>query len=100
MNLNPTSTTVTITLTIRGLVQGVGFRRSLCDEARALGLDGWVRNRLDGSVEALLRGSPGAVAALAEWAHRGPPAARVDAVAARPGDAGATLAGFEQLPTA
>lgn len=47
------------------------------DEARLLGLAGWVRNRADGSVEALVQGPSGAVAAIVAWARRGPPAARV-----------------------
>ncbi|MBI2308932.1 MAG: acylphosphatase [Rhodocyclales bacterium] len=87
-------------LRVRGSVQGVGFRWSLCAEAEVLGLDGWVRNRRDGSVEALLQGAPEAVAALVAWAHRGPPAARVSAVESIPEAADPTLVGFAQLPTA
>lgn len=67
-------------LLIHGVVQGVGFRWSLCAEARRLGVAGWVRNRRDGCVEALLQGTPEALAALTAWAHRGPPDARVSAV--------------------
>lgn len=59
-------------------MQGVGFRYALRREAERAGVRGWVRNRLDGSVEALLQGEPGAVARLVEWARRGPAAARVD----------------------
>lgn len=87
-------------LRVRGVVQGVGFRWSLCAEAQALGLAGWVRNRRDGSVEALLQGPPEAVAALVDWAHRGPPAARVSAVESVAEAIDPALAGFEQLPTA
>ncbi len=94
------TTTITQTLRIRGLVQGVGFRWSLCGEARALGLAGWVRNRRDGSVEALVRGPREAVAALVDWAHRGPPAARVRTVETTPGDATVPLDGFVQLSSA
>ena len=47
---------ITRRLRIRGRVQGVGYRDALCDEARASGVSGWVRNRLDGSVEALFQG--------------------------------------------
>jgi acylphosphatase len=47
------------------------------DEARSLGVLGWVRNRLDGSVEATIRGTPDAVDKVVEWARRGPPSARV-----------------------
>jgi acylphosphatase len=63
---------------VTGLVQGVGFRYALRDEAQRLGLRGWVRNRADGSVEALAQGEPQALEALIDWARRGPPAARVD----------------------
>lgn len=65
---------------VSGRVQGVGYRFALRDEARRLGISGWVRNRADGSVEALLQGADEAVAALVLWAQRGPRAARVDAV--------------------
>ena len=74
-------TLVTRRLLIQGRVQGVGFRWSLMERARQLGLDGWVRNRNDGSVEALATGPAEAVDALTLWAHRGPPQARVDQVA-------------------
>ena len=88
-------------LSITGRVQGVGFRYSLHAEARARGVRGWVRNRRDGSVEALLQGEAAAVEATIAWARRGPPAARVDRVELLPeGDeAGRSHAGFEQLPT-
>ena len=67
-------------LTIRGQVQGVGFRFGLLSEARAEGLTGWVRNRRDGTVEAHLQGDRDAVERVATWALRGPPAAQVAAV--------------------
>lgn len=84
-------------LTISGRVQGVGFRYALADEARARNLSGWVRNRRDGSVEAVVAGSEGDVAAVIAWAHRGPPAARVDAVAVEP--ASAQSPGFDIVTT-
>jgi acylphosphatase len=86
---------------IRGRVQGVGYRDSCAREAGKIGVAGWVRNRLDGSVEALLLGPPDRLARLVEWLHRGPPAARVDEVSVTPlappfPDADR----FERLPTA
>ena len=64
-------------LVIRGRVQGVGFREAMVAEARRLGVTGWVRNRLDRSVEAAVSGSAQQLAAIIEWAGRGPPAAHV-----------------------
>jgi acylphosphatase len=69
-------------LRIRGVVQGVGFRYAMCTEAQRLGLRGWVRNRRDGSVEALAAGPVEQLDALERWARRGPRAARVDSVEA------------------
>ena len=63
---------------IRGVVQGVGFRHSTCREARRLGLLGWVRNRADGSVEAVAVGDERQLDALLRWVRRGPPAAIVE----------------------
>ncbi|MCS6932307.1 MAG: acylphosphatase, partial [Acetobacteraceae bacterium] len=71
-------------LAIAGRVQGVGFRDWLVAEATAAGLSGWVRNRTDGTVEALLAGEAEAVARVAEACRRGPPAARVERVAEEP----------------
>lgn len=88
-------------LRISGLVQGVGYRYSLCRQAEALGLAGWVRNRLDGSVEALAIGAPEALDRLRQWAHDGPPAARVSRVEATFGEAAShgPLEGFVQRAT-
>lgn len=74
-------------LTIEGYVQGVGYRASLAREAEALGLRGWVRNRRDGSVEALVEGDPHAVEAIIRWARVGPPAAAVSNVTIEDADA-------------
>ncbi len=65
-------------LVMSGRVQGVGFRAWFEREARRLGLDGWVRNRMDGSVEALIAGSPSPVSEMRHLAGRGPRFARVD----------------------
>lgn len=67
-------------LRARGRVQGVGYRAWAAAEAEARGLEGWVRNRRDGSVEALIAGSAAAVAAMIEEARRGPWLARVSAL--------------------
>jgi len=75
---------ITRQISVRGRVQGVGFRDALRREARRLGVTGWVRNRADGSVEAVLQGSPEAVEKIIDWARRGPPAARVAAVRTGP----------------
>ncbi len=72
--------TVRAHIVVTGEVQGVAFRQSTADEARRLRVHGWVRNRLDGSVEAEAEGERAAVVALVAWCRRGPPAARVDAV--------------------
>jgi acylphosphatase len=65
---------------IRGVVQKIGFRVWVEREALGLGLKGWVRNRLDGSVEVLLAGPPTAMAAMIERCWRGPPLAKVESV--------------------
>ena len=67
---------------VRGRVQGVGYRYALQHEAVRLGITGWVRNRADGSVEALAQGPQQALDTLTAWARRGPPAARVSEVTA------------------
>lgn len=88
-------------LRISGRVQGVGYRESLRYEAEKLGVSGWVRNRLDGSVEALLQGPAEKVDALTAWARRGPAAARVlnVDVEAPQSEAEQRYAGFERRPT-
>jgi acylphosphatase len=70
-------------LFVRGRVQGVFFRASAQREARRLGLGGWVRNRVDGSVEILAEGEEQAIRELYGWAQKGPSAARVDRVETR-----------------
>ncbi|MCS4540415.1 MAG: acylphosphatase [Thaumarchaeota archaeon] len=73
-------TIVCVHLKVRGRVQGVFFRASMNDVAVANGVVGWVRNNLDGSVEALLQGREESVKAVEDWARNGPPGARVDSV--------------------
>ena len=67
-------------IVVSGRVQGVGFRYALADEARSRGIEGWVRNRRDGSVEAMIAGDADAVDALVAWARHGPPSAHVSGV--------------------
>ncbi|HEX2603546.1 MAG TPA: acylphosphatase [Oxalicibacterium sp.] len=67
-------------LRIIGIVQGVGYRAGFDAQARSLGLAGWVRNRRDGSVEAMVCGEHHALEKIITWAHRGPMMARVDQV--------------------
>ena len=84
-------------LTISGRVQGVGYRWSMVREAERLGVDGWVRNRQDGSVEALASGDEEAVLRLIWWARQGPAGARVDQVLVEIAEAAAP--GFQTRPT-
>jgi len=77
---------VTVRLTITGRVQGVGYRHWAVRTANGLGLRGWVRNRSDGSVEALVTGLAEDVAAMVEASRRGPVGARVAEVTAFPGE--------------
>lgn len=83
---------------IRGTVQGVWYRAWTVEQATARGLDGWVRNRADGSVEALFAGPAAAVESMLDACRVGPPAARVSDVERQPAtDPGPT--GFTQQPT-
>ena len=91
-------------VTIRGLVQGVGYRAWVDHEARARNLEGWVRNRRDGSVEALFCGPATAVAEMVALCRHGPPSARVENVISETADEdqlGLRHAGerFSVLPT-
>jgi acylphosphatase len=72
--------TGSVRVAIRGRVQGVGFRAWVEYTALLRGLDGWVRNRRDGSVEALFVGPVGDVRTMIEACRRGPPGARVEAL--------------------
>ena len=86
---------------IEGLVQGVGYRAAMHERARRLGVTGWVRNRRDGSVEAVAQGSAETLERFVAWAQQGPPAARVTSVRViDAGDEPEHFLRFEQLPTA
>ena len=89
----------TARLRITGRVQGVGYRDWVLRTARNLGLRGWVRNRTDGSVEALIAGEEAAVLAMIEACRRGPAPARVDDVDVRPAEATDVPDRFSQRPT-
>jgi len=77
---------ITLHLTIHGRVQGVFYRDTMQREAERLAITGWVRNREDGTVEAVVQGEASAVEAILHWAHRGPPHAQVDHVDTEAGD--------------
>ena len=87
-------------LTITGRVQGVGYRDWAMAAARRLGLSGWVRNRTDGAVEALIVGDDRLVGQMIDACRRGPAMARVDNVDIDPVDLDILPQGFTQLPTA
>jgi acylphosphatase len=86
-------------LIINGRVQGIGFRAWMVEKATALGLSGWVRNRLDGSVEALVAGDTAAVEELLRLCRRGPRMAEVVSIEEDLADP-PTHFGFRQVPSA
>lgn len=88
---------ITKHLIVHGRVQGVGFRESMCMQAERGGVTGWVRNRRDSTVEAMLHGLPEDVSGLVEWARRGPPAAHVTHVDVA--EVAGEYASFEWRPT-
>jgi len=88
---------ITRHLLIFGRVQGVGYRHYMSRSARELGITGWVRNRRDGSVEAMVSGTPAAVEKIIAWARRGPASAAVSGVEIT--EAGGSFANFDALPT-
>jgi acylphosphatase len=85
-------------LIVSGHVQGIGYRDWMVSRAQSLGVSGWVRNRRDGTVEALVDGETAAVEELLRACRRGPRLAEVDAIdeelAESPGEPG-----FRKLPT-
>lgn len=84
---------------VHGRVQGVSFRAWAVEQARRLGLDGWVRNRADGTVEALAAGPAATLETFAGALRRGPRLARVVRVDVAPADPIEAATGFRQLPT-
>jgi len=72
---------VRVRVVVSGLVQGVFYRDTCRERARAEGVGGWVRNRADGTVEAEFEGGPDAVDRMVAWCRSGPPRAHVEAVA-------------------
>jgi acylphosphatase len=90
--------TLTIRVRIRGRVQGVWYRGWTVNQARRLGVSGWVRNRRDGSVEAVFSGPEQAVQTMIHLCREGPPAARVSEVAEQI-ETAPVAPGFRQAPT-
>ena len=82
---------------VSGRVQGVWYRSWTVERAALYGLSGWVRNRADGTVEAVFAGHAAAVDAMVEECRQGPPAARVSGVTVSAGEFAGT--GFQQRPT-
>jgi acylphosphatase len=85
-------------LLITGIVQGVGFRYAMAAQARLLGVGGWVRNRRDGSVEAMIAGDAAQINEMLAWSRIGPAGAAVDDVLVE--TATGEFSTFEMLPTA
>lgn len=94
------SADITVHLSIAGRVQGVGFRESMRAVAEALQVRGWVRNRLDESVEAVAQGQETDIERLVAWCHNGPPGALVRHVDAQLIEAPDTYIAFTRWPTA
>ncbi|NQU56304.1 MAG: acylphosphatase [Rhodospirillales bacterium] len=92
------TTLKSVQVRIEGRVQGVWFRAWVAREAAPLGLSGWVRNRRDGSVEAVFSGKPDDVDKMLQRCWDGPPLAKVSNVEEQP--CAAPDSGFVQLPTA
>lgn len=84
-------------LVIRGIVQGVGFRYAMMGQARLVGVTGWVRNRRDGTVEAIVSGAPEQTEAMIAWARIGPAGAVVEELIVEV--ASGDFTAFELLPT-
>ncbi len=90
---------ITLQLNITGRVQDVGFRESMRLIAHALNVDGWVRNRADGSLEAVVQGDEDAIEQLVGWCHNGPPGANVKYVNANLFETDEIFIAFSRRPT-
>lgn len=88
---------VTKQLRLHGRVQGVYYRESMCRKAAELGVTGWVRNRRDGTVEAMVQGGEHAVQRMLEWARQGPEMAQITDMEVEQGSGSYT--GFERRET-
>jgi acylphosphatase len=85
---------------VRGIVQGIGYREACVRRAHALGVTGWVRNRMDGSVEAMVQGSPEQLAQMCTWLSEGMSAALVEGLeVTEVPPPFARFEDFERLPT-
>ncbi len=91
---------ITRRLRIRGQVQGVNLREAMRQRADQLKVTGWVRNRLDGTVEAVVQGEAFAIDSIVEWARQGPPGARVDSVDVESADDEGDYDAFDKQSTA
>ena len=94
----PVATLRTVQVRVEGSVQGVGYRAFTELNAMELGLQGWVRNRRDGSVEAMFQGPADVVETMLCRCHKGPPASVVSCVEIV-GEGGGAFTGFEVRPT-
>jgi len=90
---------ITRRLVIHGRVQGVGYRYAMVAVARRLSVTGWVRNRRDGSVEAMVQASPASIGHLSEWAKRGPDGASVKGIDIFDIEDAEIYTDFRQVPT-
>ncbi len=77
MHQPPNSSLETLRVLVKGRVQGVGYRAAAVRQAHLQGVTGWVRNNDNGTVQAVVQGTPDQVDRMLEWMRHGPPAARV-----------------------
>ena len=89
---------ITKHVVVQGRVHGVNYRESLRLQAQRLNVSGWVRNRIDGTVEAMVSGSPENILRILEWCRRGPPSAHVTSLEVN--EASGDFEGFERRPSA